>query len=144
MFFDNTVTADRYIANILQPFVEQLTADEIEYAWFQQDGAPAHTANISLDFLEQFFADRIISKRVPTHEWPARSPDLTPLDFWLWGDLKGKVYENKPTTIDELKENIKWEILQIPQETISNVFDNMMKRIDHCRAAGGGQFQHLL
>ena len=24
--------------------------------------------------------------------WPARSPDLNPLDFWLWGHLKAMVY----------------------------------------------------
>ena len=27
-----------------------------------------------------------------SHEWPARSPDLTPCDFFLWGWLKEQVY----------------------------------------------------
>ena len=33
-------------------------------------------------------------------------PDLTPSDCFLWGYLKGRVYRNKPRTIDALKANI--------------------------------------
>ncbi|KOC64115.1 hypothetical protein WH47_01683 [Habropoda laboriosa] len=36
--------------------------------------------------------------RSGTVEWPARSPDLIPIDFYLWGTLKDIVYTNKPTT----------------------------------------------
>ena len=25
--------------------------------------------------------------------WPARSPDLTPLEFWFWDDIKRRVYQ---------------------------------------------------
>jgi hypothetical protein len=25
--------------------------------------------------------------------WPPRSPDLTPLDFFLWGTLKERIYQ---------------------------------------------------
>lgn len=27
--------------------------------------------------------------------WPARSPDLKPLDFFFWGSLKDKIYNSK-------------------------------------------------
>ena len=55
--------------------------------------------------------------------WPPRSPDLTPPDFFLWGYLKSKVYVNKPRTVAELKDNIREEIAAIPAE-MSNM-DNM-------------------
>ena len=42
--------------------------------------------------------------------WPARSPDLTPPDYFLCGYLKGRVYQIKPRTIDALKANITEEI----------------------------------
>ena len=29
-------------------------------------------------------------------DWPARSPDLTPTGFFLWGHVKEMVYKNKP------------------------------------------------
>ena len=52
-------------------------------------------------------------------EWPARSPDLTPLDFYLWGYLKSKVYFDKPESLEELKNRIRAEIQQIRPQTIS-------------------------
>ena len=36
-------------------------------------------------------------------EWPARSPDLTPMDFWLWGYLKEKVCAHNPKTVVQLQ-----------------------------------------
>ena len=47
-------------------------------------------------------------------QWPARSPDLSPLDFWLWGYLKNKVYVNEVTTLDQLRQAITDEMQAIP------------------------------
>ena len=49
--------------------------------------------------LEQFFKDRVI-------DYPARSPDLTPLIFYLWGQIKQMVYKDNPQSINELKLSI--------------------------------------
>ncbi|KAL5494233.1 hypothetical protein EMCRGX_G015522 [Ephydatia muelleri] len=46
--------------------------------------------------------------------WPALSPGLSPLDFWLWSYLKNKVYANAVTTLDELRQAITDEIQAIP------------------------------
>ena len=35
-------------------------------------------------------------------QWPPRSPDLTPLDFCLWGWIKSEVYKEIVNTRDEL------------------------------------------
>jgi hypothetical protein len=35
--------------------------------------------------------------------WPAQSPDLTPCDIYLWGNLKDKVYRMNPHMEKELK-----------------------------------------
>ena len=40
------------------------------------------------------------------HIKPSRSPDLNPLDFFLWGYLKDRVYGNKPEDLQALKTNI--------------------------------------
>jgi hypothetical protein len=50
--------------------------------------------------------DRIISHSL----WPARLPDLTPKLFYLWCNLKDKVYRMNPHLEEELKENIQREI----------------------------------
>jgi hypothetical protein len=91
--------------------------------------------------LEDIFGNRIISRGI----WPARSPDLTPPECYLWGALKGKVYENNPHTVYELKAAITTHIQQIPPDILLKVFDNMKKRVQQtCLEARGGHFQHLL
>ena len=43
------------------------------------------------NFSNQHFANKWIGRGGPI-AWPARSPDLNPLDFHLWGHLKSIVY----------------------------------------------------
>jgi len=49
--------------------------------WFQQDGATPHSSNESLEWLQQRFPDRLISRRCDP-QWPPHSPDLIPPDFY--------------------------------------------------------------
>jgi hypothetical protein len=67
-----------------------------------QDGATAHTDAYSINVLNEVFEDRLISRRLR----PARSPDLNACDFYLWGNLKDKMYSNNPHIMDELKQSI--------------------------------------
>jgi hypothetical protein len=53
---------------------------------FQRDGAPAHTAETTLNFLNRKFGTHWIGKGVE-HAWPAGSPGLTVCDYWLWNRL---------------------------------------------------------
>ena len=52
--------------------------------WFQQDGATCHTARETMDLLRSRFGEQFISRLGPV-DWPLRSCDITPLDFYLWG-----------------------------------------------------------
>jgi len=58
-----------------------------------------------MDILHERFEDMIIS-RGGDMNWPPRSYNLMPLDFFLWGYLNSQIYMNKPQTIDALKVNI--------------------------------------
>lgn len=84
---------------------------------FQQDGASAHINLESINEVRKVFKDkgRLISIN-GDQEWPPRSPDLTPLDFWLWFYLKSKVYVNNLTDLDQLKQNINKEIRLINED----------------------------
>lgn len=139
IFFDSTINSERY-CSILYEFIQLLEEDEIMYSWFQQDGATAHTAANSMQLLDEFFGERIISKNV----WPPRSPDLSPLDFYLWGAAKSKVYCDRPRTLNELKTAITAFIHNITQEELRKVFDNKIKRVQACVVAKGEHFQQLL
>ena len=54
---------------------------------FQQDGAPCQYALCEWQFLDDTFSDWWISTGGPL-AWPPQSPDLSPLDFFLWGHIK--------------------------------------------------------
>ncbi|GFT15010.1 uncharacterized protein TNCV_4315971 [Trichonephila clavipes] len=63
-------------------------------------------------FIERHFGDRLISRFGPVN-WPPRSSDLTPLDYFLWGYVKSLVYTDKPQTLDHLADNIRRVIADI-------------------------------
>ncbi|GBM45178.1 hypothetical protein AVEN_181071-1 [Araneus ventricosus] len=72
--------------------------------WFQHDGAPAHKTSSVKQYLVEEFGEQITGY-VGFQEWPPRSPDLTPMDFFLWGYLKLQVYATPPPTIQGGKIN---------------------------------------
>ena len=62
-------------------------------------------------YLDSQFGDRVVSRKpIQGRDWPARSPDLNPCDFFLWGFLKSKVYSPRPNTLVELQANIQREV----------------------------------
>ena len=81
--------------------------------FFQQDGTPPHFALNVRAYLDQTFPDRWIGRAGP-FAWPPRSPDLNPLDFYLWGHVKTAVYRTKPRSTAELKQRITDALAAIP------------------------------
>ncbi|GFU70500.1 putative DD41D transposase [Trichonephila clavipes] len=78
------VNDDRYRAMITNFFIPELNNHDVKELWFQQDGATSHTTRATIDLLKDTFGDRLISRFGPVN-WPPRSCDLTPLDYFLWG-----------------------------------------------------------
>jgi hypothetical protein len=115
IFFSETITAERY-QELIMNFISVLEVDERDCS-FQQDGIMAHTANSTMQILSEFFCGRIISRNL----LPPRSPDLSPLDFYLWGVLKENVYKNNPHTLEELKQNTELCISNVTAETLHRV-----------------------
>jgi hypothetical protein len=59
--------------------------------YFRHDGASPHYTRLVMRDLNDSYLNRWIG-RGSTINLPSRSPDLTPLDFCLWGSLKSEVY----------------------------------------------------
>lgn len=131
-FFEGTVNGDRY-RQLLTEFVgpELKKRRKFRQTWFQQDDATCHTSNDTMDCLKKLFCNRIISRNSPI-VWPSRSPDLSACDYFLWGYLKSKVYENKPKDLEELKTAIKYHSGAIPTTMLEKVFDNFVLRMRNC------------
>jgi hypothetical protein len=110
----------------LGPFLTALWKNK-RHGYFMQDGATAHTAAYSINVLNKMFEDRLISRGL----WPARSLDLNPCDFHLWGNLKDKVYSNNPHTLVELKQSIRETIssIEVSELKLMSIFSRDLKRV---------------
>lgn len=136
IFFEDTITADRYIT-ILNRFINELHDDELRQGYFQHDNAPAHTALRTRQYLQQFYDDRIIA-------FPPRSPDLTALDYFLFGYLKNTIYRTPLHTLQELKDAITAACANITVQQLQNVFNSMKRRVGCCINNNGAHFEHEL
>jgi hypothetical protein len=88
---ERTITGILYLEMLQQFLIQQLDEDDQEgRIHFYQDDAPLH-------YLEEMrkyntrFSGRWIGRAAPM-AWPPRSPDLTPLDFFLWGFVKDRMF----------------------------------------------------
>ncbi|GFU67563.1 uncharacterized protein TNCV_1643121 [Trichonephila clavipes] len=114
-------------------YIPELNNQDVQELWFQQDGAICHTARATIDLLKDTFGDRLISRFGPVN-WPPRSCDLTPLDYFLWGYVKSLVYADKPQTLDHLEDNIRRVIADIQPQMLEKVIENWTSILDYIRA----------
>lgn len=150
IFLDGNLTGERYL-EVLEDLVQPLLLDIVEnddryledHLTFQQDGAPPHYALAVREYLDRVFPGHWIGRRGAL-EWPARSPDLSPLDFFLWGHLKSKIYATEPGSLEELRRRIVEECRQITPQILQNVRERFEQNLYHCMEVGGAQFEHLL
>ena len=63
--------------------------------------------------------------------WLARSPDLTQLDFFIWGYVNDKVYSERIESLEHLKTRIQQAISSIDTATLSNVWKNINTRTNY-------------
>ena len=111
---------------------------------FQHDGCPAHYGLQVRDWLNLKFPGGWIGRGGPI-PWPARSPDLTPLDFYLWGFMKSYVYQVDIRTREQLIERI-MEAGDVVRQNLQqfNMVRAIRKRLQKCVEQNGGHFEHLL
>ena len=96
-----------------------------------------------MEWLDRHFAGRLISgRRIP--EWSLYSPDLNPLDFYLWRFLKDHIYQMNSQTITELKKAITQQTSDIAREECVRVIDNFVRRPQVIYQGRGAHLEHFL
>jgi hypothetical protein len=75
---------------------------------FNKTGSP-----LTLTVVREMFPGHVISRR-GGHAWPARTPDFSVCDYFLWGYLRAKVFISRPRAVHELKVAIEHEFAAIP------------------------------
>lgn len=71
--------------------------------------------------------------------WPTSSADLTPLDLWVWGAIKNKVYPVRNNTHEELRERerISAAVNTVIKEELRHGHENIVKRLYSCKQHEG-------
>jgi len=145
-FIDNTLNGEKYrnfLVEQLPLLLEELPLSERMTLWYQHDGCPAHHSLIAREILDRKFNGRWIGRGGPVN-WPARSPDLTAPDFFLWGYLKEIVYRDVPTTRDDMINRIRNACGQIDEDLLLRVCRSFLGQIQRCIEAEGHHFEYLL
>ncbi|GFU47768.1 transposable element Tcb1 transposase [Trichonephila clavipes] len=124
-------------------FIPELNNHDVQELWLQQDGATSHTARATIDLLKDTFGDSLISRFRPVN-WPPRSCDLTPLDYFPWGYVKSLVYADKPQTLDHLEDNIRRVIADIRPQMLEKVIENWTSKLDYIRASRGSHMPEII
>ncbi|UYV73871.1 hypothetical protein LAZ67_11001217 [Cordylochernes scorpioides] len=139
--FEGTVTGINYLtmlADSIFPAIRALYGNDDFY--FQLDGAPPHYHRDVRAYLDKNLSGQWIGRRGPI-EFPARSPELTPLDFFLWGTVKDGVYKRKPRNLDILWNEIQAVCREISLDVLIRCTESVVTRTQNCIDAAGHQFE---
>jgi hypothetical protein len=137
IFIEGNLNADGYI-ELLQTngiFDDIKKAFGEKPVYFQQDGAPAHTAKRTKNFIK----DQIDI----INNWPPNPCDLSPIEQ-LWAIIKAKLGIREPKSLQELRIMIIEEYNKIEINVINKLIAGIPKRMEICLANDGKQIGHLL
>ena len=134
-----------YIRDVLEGFMWPIiqTLPNKNRLWFQQDGARCHTSNLSLEWIREKFGTRVISGNTAI-PWPARSPDKSPLDYFLWGNSEAEIRRVKPRDLEELKEVVNDFVDNLDEDLVRRAVRDVRPRAELCLKMGGGHFESQL
>jgi len=107
---------------------------------FQQDGAPPRWGSDVRRFLDASFPNRWTGRDGPI-PWPPRSPDITLLDFFLWGNIKEKVFSTPASDIINLKARITDAFATITEDMLENTWREIDCRLYVLRATKGAHVE---
>ncbi|GFT21611.1 transposable element Tc1 transposase [Trichonephila clavipes] len=132
---NGTKTGQRYIDEVLLPPVRLFCGAVGDKFVFMDDNATCHRTLAVQDCLDSEGIKRLV--------WPARSPDLNPIENVcdaLWRQVAGRNYHptNKNTLIRALTEE--WD--KLPQQLLDNVVQSMVRRVECCIILHGGNIPY--
>ncbi|GBM74150.1 hypothetical protein AVEN_216159-1 [Araneus ventricosus] len=99
--------------DVISDFLKDLPLSDLRNVWFQHDGAPQHNLSSVQQYIRDTFQQQVIGYGGSV-EWPPRSPDLNPRDFFLWGYIKQRMQATLPPTLQELRNRITDAYASVP------------------------------
>lgn len=132
-----------FLQNDLPGLMDEIDLERRRNLIFQQDGAAPHFHGEVRRFLDRRHGHNGWIGRAGPIAWPARSPDLTPLDFWLWGHVKALVYASDTTIRADCLDKIHhaFDAIRRSPEIIERATNDVARRVDLCRRVNGHHFE---
>lgn len=125
-------------------YLDNLPLADYGNVFYQHDGAPPHNGHLVNNYLQNLLNDRWIANNGP-YLWPPRSPDLSVLDFFIWGAVKNKVYNETLTTMEDCMRRVRRTFEELdPQSIRRATHEEVLLRCEKCLEVQGHQFEHLL
>ncbi|GFU17568.1 transposable element Tcb2 transposase [Trichonephila clavipes] len=130
IFDAGSVNGTRYCNEILLPYVRLFRGAMGLQFLFMDDNAPCHRTVAAEQLLE--------SEDIERMDWPARSPDLNPIEH-VWDFLRRRLaaLTLPPVTIRELRLALQDEWAVMPQQLIDTIIFSMGRRCETCLAVRG-------
>ncbi|GFW16093.1 transposable element Tcb2 transposase [Trichonephila clavipes] len=130
IFDAGSVNGTRYCNEILLPYVCLFRGAMGLQFLFMDDNAPCHRTVAAEQLLE--------SEDIERMDWPARSPDLNPIEH-VWDFLGRRLAARTlpPVTIRELRLALQDEWAVMPQQLIDTLILSMGRRCETCLAVRG-------
>lgn len=144
-FMEKTITGTVYLDMLENWLFPQLLEDSNDFI-FMQDGAPPHFSEVVRRYLNNIIPGRWIGRAGAQdqchRQWPPRSPDLTPCDFYLWGYIKDCVFvPPMPATLQEVRHRIVAAVNSVTTDQLRRVWQEMTYRFDICRVTNGAHIE---
>lgn len=132
-----------FLENELPVLLEDLPLLMREDMIFQHDGAPAHSSRRACAVLNARFPDKWMGRGGPII-WPARSPDLNVLDYFVWGYIKDLIEHRRNDAEDDVRRAIIVAFNTITPEMAHRATRDIVRRVELCSREQGRHFEQFL
>jgi len=139
-FFDGEISPESY-KKTLENFVHELrqVTSSLEHPIFIHDDSKVHLSEDVTTYLERQFPHHWIGTGSTYASWPHHSPDLSPINFFLWGYIKGRVYKTpiKFNDLEELKQRIQTAFKNVTLDLLEESVEEYKTRLERVHKTNG-------
>ena len=130
----NTEAYLNVMESVVKPWIDATYPDG-GYVW-QQDSAPSHRSRTVQDWCKNN-----LEQSWPWTIWPPSSPDLSPLDYAIWGEIERKACATPHPNVASLKAAVEKEWMEMSEAYVIKSCKAFRPRLEAMLAANGGHFE---
>lgn len=136
---DGSMNVKKYKNLLVYHIIPTLNSMYGEGNWiWTQAGAPCHTAKAIQSYLDNKLGSRgFWSKAL----WPPNSPNLNPLDFFVWQHVETKASATPHKSVSALKAAVTTAWMKMSEEDVQKACGSFRHRVEACIGAEDGVFE---